>query len=289
MGEGNTLWYLIGYIFLGLAVMYTIFAGFAYLFLYKWRGKFYWASKIQQYYPARKHIMREIWLSVSTLVIFGVVLLGVAWANYHGYTQAYHPADKYGYWYYAFSIVIMVFIHDAYFYWAHRLLHWKPLFKTVHIKHHLSINPTPFAALAFHPMEAVSEILVVPLVAFTIPHYPTAMQIVFIYSLLVNIGGHMGYETVPKEFVRHWIFKWHNTSTHHNMHHRLVKCNYGLYFNIWDRLMGTNHPDYEKHFEEVVDRRDKERLAKLNKKVWAKKNKQKTVKASAGSRAVQQG
>jgi len=53
--------------------------------------------------------------------------------------------------------------------------------------------------------------------------------------------------------------------------------------------MGTNHPDYEKHFEEVVDRRDKERLAKLNKKVWAKKNKQKSVKGSVGPRAVQQG
>ena len=78
----HALWYVIGYIFLGLAIMYTIFAGFAYLFLYKWRGKFYWESKIQQYYPERKHIMREIWLSVSTLVIFGVVLIGVAWANY---------------------------------------------------------------------------------------------------------------------------------------------------------------------------------------------------------------
>ncbi len=61
--------------------MYTIFAGFASLFLYKWRGKFYWESKIQQYYPERKHIMREIYLSISTLVIFGLVLLFVAWAN----------------------------------------------------------------------------------------------------------------------------------------------------------------------------------------------------------------
>ena len=29
------------------------------------------------------------------------------------------------------------------------------------------------------------------------------------------------------------------------MHHRLVKCNYGLYFNFWDRVMKTNHPHYE--------------------------------------------
>jgi sterol desaturase/sphingolipid hydroxylase (fatty acid hydroxylase superfamily) len=39
------------------------------------------------------------------------------------------------------------------------------------------------------------------------------------------------------------------------MHHRLVKCNYGLYFNIWDRLMGTNHPDYEKSYNEVIEKR----------------------------------
>jgi sterol desaturase/sphingolipid hydroxylase (fatty acid hydroxylase superfamily) len=39
------------------------------------------------------------------------------------------------------------------------------------------------------------------------------------------------------------------------MHHRLVKCNYGLYFNIWDRLMGTNHPDYEKSFDQIVEKR----------------------------------
>ncbi|MGL4598343.1 MAG: sterol desaturase family protein, partial [Bacteroidia bacterium] len=68
---------------------------------------------------------------------------------------------------------------------------------------------------------------------------------------------HLGYELFPRKFVRHGLFKWSNTSTHHNMHHRLVKCNYGLYFNFWDRILGTNHADYEKHFEEVVDGREK--------------------------------
>jgi sterol desaturase/sphingolipid hydroxylase (fatty acid hydroxylase superfamily) len=32
------------------------------------------------------------------------------------------------------------------------------------------------------------------------------------------------------------------------MHHRYVNYNYGLYFNIWDRLMGTNHPRYEEEY-----------------------------------------
>lgn len=250
------------------------------MLMYKWRGKFYWSSKIQPYLPERKHIMREIGYSASSLFIFGVVLVGLGWCYQHGYTMAYTPANKLGWGYYFFSLVYMIFLHDAYFYWTHRLMHWKPLFRTVHIKHHLSINPTPFAALAFHPLEAFVEIIIVPILAFIFPHHPSIAQIIFFYSLMVNVGGHMGYETVPRNFVNHKLLKWHNTSTHHNMHHRLVKYNYGLYFNIWDRIMGTNHPDYEKHFDEVTERRNKARLTEMNKKAWAKKARNKPVKAA---------
>ena len=38
------------------------------------------------------------------------------------------------------------------------------------------------------------------------------------------------------------------------MHHEKLRGNYGLYFNIWDRLMGTNHADYEARFREVTTR-----------------------------------
>jgi lathosterol oxidase len=279
MTTGSTIWYITGYIFLSLSAIYVLVAGLTYLLMDVWRGKFYWSSKIQQYYPGRKHILREMGYSASTLLIFGLVLIGLAWANFHGYTLVYSPLNKYGYVYYVFSIAEGIFLHDAWFYWTHRLLHWKPLFKTVHVKHHLSVNPTPFAALAFHPVEAFLQIIIVPILAiFIIPHHFSVVQIIFLYSLLVNVGGHMGYETLPDWFPKHRIFRWHNTSTHHNMHHRLVKYNYGLYFNTWDRWMGTNHPDYEAHFDKVVERRNKYRLVMLNKKKWAKMNKKKPLK-----------
>jgi sterol desaturase/sphingolipid hydroxylase (fatty acid hydroxylase superfamily) len=44
------------------------------------------------------------------------------------------------------------------------------------------------------------------------------------------------------------------------MHHRLTRCNYGLYFNIWDRLMKTNHPEYEKSYDKVIERREQGKL-----------------------------
>lgn len=33
-------------------------------------------------------------------------------------------------------ILVLDFLHDAWFYWTHRLLHWRPLYKYVHWEHH---------------------------------------------------------------------------------------------------------------------------------------------------------
>lgn len=257
---------------LNIVYRYLIFTGGFYLFFYVWKNKKYWASKIQQRYPDKKLILHEIKYSFITMLIFGVVVLLTISAGKHGLTLAYKPADKYGYPYYIASIILMILVHDTYFYWSHRLLHWKPLFKTVHKTHHLSVNPSPFAAYSFHPVEALVEVGIIPLVAFTIPHHPTAITIFAIYSLLLNVTGHLGYELFPKGFTNHSLFKWHNTSTHHNMHHRLVKCNYGLYFNFWDRVMKTNHPHYEDSFDEIIERRESGKLKTTATQDEAKRN-----------------
>jgi lathosterol oxidase len=247
-------------VLINLSLRYLLFTGSFYMFFYVWKNKKYWYAKIQQRYPKKKHVIREITHSVFTILIFGVVILSVAWAGTKGLTRVYKPIDKYGYAYYFFSILLMIALHDTYFYWTHRAIHWKPLFKWVHKTHHLSVNPTPFAAYAFHPLEAFVEIGIIPLIAFTIPYHASAITIFGLYSLLLNVAGHLGYELFPKGFASHVLFKWHNTSTHHNMHHRLVKCNYGLYFNFWDRIMNTNHPHYEESFNKVVEQREEGKL-----------------------------
>jgi sterol desaturase/sphingolipid hydroxylase (fatty acid hydroxylase superfamily) len=71
---------------------------------------------------------------------------------------------------------------------------------------------------------------------------------------IMNVLGHLGYELFPRGFTKGRLTWWHNTSTHHNMHHSKSNCNYGLYFNWWDRLMGTNHREYHATFEAVKAR-----------------------------------
>ena len=62
--------------------------------------------------------------------------------------------------------------------------------------------------------------------------------------------NHLGYELYPKGFASHPVSKWVISATHHDLHHRKVRCNYGLYFSIWDRWMGTENPHYEASFLE---------------------------------------
>jgi Delta7-sterol 5-desaturase len=39
-------------------------------------------------------------------------------------------------------------------------------------------------------------------------------------------------------------------ATHHSLHHKQFKYNYGLYFTFWDKWKRTESPVYEQLFEE---------------------------------------
>jgi sterol desaturase/sphingolipid hydroxylase (fatty acid hydroxylase superfamily) len=40
--------------------------------------------------------------------------------------------------------------------------------------------------------------------------------------------------------------RWFIGPAHHSVHHRKYTVHYGLYFTFWDKLLGTQDPDYEK-------------------------------------------
>jgi sterol desaturase/sphingolipid hydroxylase (fatty acid hydroxylase superfamily) len=170
------------------------------------------------------------------------------------HTTFYENIDTHG-WLYAFiAFPIMLLVHDTYFYWVHRLMHYPKLFRLFHLVHHKSNNPSPWAAYAFHPLEAVLESLIFVVFLFTIPVHSIHLKFFFIFSLLYNVYGHLGFELYPKNFHKHWLGKWMNTSVAHNMHHQYFTGNYGLYFTIWDRIAGTLKENYHETFEEVTSR-----------------------------------
>lgn len=230
---------------------YILLTGSVYLLFYVFLEKKFRNQKIQRNSPERIQLMNEMKNSFYTSMIFAFMGMSVFAARHFGYTKHYFNISEYGWLYFGFSIVFLVFAHDTYFYWIHRMMHSPKLFRLLHRVHHLSFNPTPMTSFSFHPLESFLEFGIVPLIVFIIPIHPYALLFLSVWSLIWNIYGHLGFELFPKGFATHRFWGWFNTSVHHNMHHQRVNYNFGLYFNIWDRLMKTNHPDYLKVYQNV--------------------------------------
>ncbi|MCB1156208.1 MAG: sterol desaturase family protein [Leptospiraceae bacterium] len=251
--------------YLLMSLRYVLFAGLASFIVWKLLGKKLQHRLIQQQKPEMKKILFEVRYSFLTFLIFALSAVGIYYARINGYTLMYLDISQYGIPYLIFSTVVLILVHDMYFYFGHRLMHTKLLYKKVHLVHHNSTNPSPWASFSFHPYEAVIEAGIIPIMVFVLPLHPIAILSFILFMTGMNVLGHLAYELFPSGFTTHPFFKWLNTSTHHNMHHKHFNCNYGLYFNWWDRIFNTNHEKYHERFEEVANRpKVEEEKLKLN-------------------------
>ena len=232
-------------------IRYFLFAGISFLILYVLGRQFFTRFKIQQKFPASKHMWCELGYSLLSLVIFACNGVLVFACYRHGMTKLYLDIHAHSWGYFIFTVLAFIVAHDFYFYWTHRFMHWKKVYPYIHKIHHLSHDPTPWAAYAFHPAEAVIQAAIFPIMVFILPVHPLAILVWGLYQTFLNVMGHSGFEFFPSGFTTHKITKLHNSSTHHNVHHKYATGNYGLYFNFWDRVMGTNHVKYTETFEQV--------------------------------------
>ncbi len=237
-----------------LILRYALMAGVAWLLAYVLCRRHWLHRKIVARFPAGSEVRREVLCSLLSMLIFGVVGALTIMAAKRGWTQLYWPIRAHGWGWFWGSVVAAVFLHDTYFYWTHRLMHHPRLFPWFHRVHHLSRNPTPWAAYAFDPLEAVVQAAIFPLTVLVMPMHPLAFAAFMSWQIGNNVLGHAGFEFYPRGLMRTPLKLFLNTPTHHAMHHEKMRGNYGLYFNLWDRLMGTNHEDYERRFDEVTAR-----------------------------------
>jgi sterol desaturase/sphingolipid hydroxylase (fatty acid hydroxylase superfamily) len=110
----------------------------------------------------------------------------------------------------------------------------------MHTVHHESRPPSAWAAMSFHPWEALSGALVIPLLVFIVPIHVAMLGLLLGIMTLMGVTNHMGWEMFPARIVKGRAGKWLITASHHDLHHQKYRCNYGLYFRHWDRLCGTD-------------------------------------------------
>ncbi len=235
-------------VFLFTAVRYLVFAAAAFLPVHFMKDRLAW-RKIQDRFPKPEDYKREVSYSFGTFVIFG--LTGVLIHLIKEHTLIYRDLSAYPLWWFFLSIPLALVVHDTYFYWTHRLMHHPRLFKIMHLVHHKSTNPTPWASFAFHPLESVVESSIILVLIFLMPMHPLAILAFLLIMTAENVMGHLGYEFYPRWLTQSFIGKWLNTSTNHNIHHRYFEGNYGLYFRWWDVWMGTTHVKYDSTLEAI--------------------------------------
>ncbi len=220
-------------------VLYIVVATAFYFIFYVWKKKKYKDSKIQPTNLTPHQVKRELLYSIISLLIFTLMGFMVFLLYQNGYSQVYLNTYKYGIAYMFLSIALMIFFHDMYFYWTHRLLHLPGWYQMVHRIHHLSSNPSPFTSLAFHPVEAIIQAAVLPFIILIIPSHPFSIFFFLVYMVYKNVRGHAGYEFTTSDHRQKKINLLHSYSLHHNQHHLHGRDNYGLYFTLWDKLMKT--------------------------------------------------
>jgi len=234
---------------------YFIVALIGFMLFYVIFRRKYFYLKIQQKFPQNKDYIRELFYSIVTMSIFSLIVVVLNSPPIAEQTTRYQSIETYGWAYYFCVFPVLFIMHDLYFYIMHRIMHHPALFKYIHLVHHKSTNPSPWAAYAFHPLEAIIEQGIVIIFYFTLPVHITHLAIFFLFSIIYNVYGHLGYELYPKGFNRTKIGKWINTSINHNQHHQYFKGNYGLYTLIWDRLFDTIRKDYDNQFENISNRK----------------------------------
>jgi len=186
-------------------------------------------------------VRREIGWSLASAAIYGVPAGVVAWGwQQRGWTKVYSDFNAMPPWWLPVSVLVYLALHDTWFYWTHRWMHWPRLFKIAHAVHHASRPPTAWAAMSFHPLEAVTGAVVIPVLVFVVPIHIAALGVVLAIMTLMGVTNHMGWEMFPKPLVHGPAGRWLITATHHELHHHKYRCNYGLYFRFWDRLCGTD-------------------------------------------------
>ena len=232
--------YTAGYYLLVVAVFFA-----AWLW---WRQRPGRRARLQATPVGGRQIGREILTTIGSILIIGNVTPILFFLGFGRYTQIYREVEERGWPYFFLSILLMMVVQDTYFYWTHRLMHQRLLFRSFHRTHHRSTNPNPWTTYSIAPLEAIVDSVAGIVILMLVPACGLALLAFTWINTSYAVYTHLGYELYPRNFSSHWLGRWINTSVAHNTHHARSRYNYSWYFLFWDRMMGTLDPKYDERY-----------------------------------------
>lgn len=149
-----------------------------------------------------------------------------------GYTAVYFNIAEHSWVWYCATFAITFAWIETWAYWTHRFWHIKCLYPWLHKWHHRFQPPTPFSAVAFHPLEFAFYVVGGQLLFLFVPVHPTVMVIVGLYTGYYLIEDHCGIKRTP-------MWPWQPSTQMHDDHHKYFHCNFGQHIVLFDVLCGT--------------------------------------------------
>ena len=140
-------------------------------------------------------------------------------------------------------LLLSIVLYDAWFYWMHRLMHTKALYR-FHSLHHQSIAPTVWSNYSDSYTDAFGMQAFYLLAPLLLPIPPV---ILIIHRVLDHINGQIGHSGF--EFFADRLTRAPSPMlcvTFHDQHHQYFNYNFANFFSVWDRICGTIHPEYDK-------------------------------------------
>jgi len=170
------------------------------------------------------------------------------WAMANGYIPTLLWSEN-PIWFIALFFLTPIWI-SFHFYWAHRLLHWPPLYKLAHGLHHRNTNVGPWSGMSMHPIEHIIWLSGV-LVHWVVSAHPVHILFHMQHQALTAATSHAGFESlIVKDRPAFSLGNFH-----HQLHHRYFECNYGNLEIPWDLVFGSFHDGTEESHHAFLDRR----------------------------------
>ncbi|KIJ52354.1 hypothetical protein M422DRAFT_222861 [Sphaerobolus stellatus SS14] len=217
---------------IGIHLLYFIFAGLSYLYIFNHN-----MMRHPRFLP--NQVRKEIMCSLKAFPGMIALTLPFFLSEVRGWTRLYDNVNDFGWTYLFFSMPLFLVFTDYCIYWIHRWLHLPFFYKRLHKPHHKWIIPTPFASHAFHPVDGFAQS--VPYHMF-IYIFPMQRHVYLLMFVLVNCWTIFIHDS--DMITGHPLEKVINGPAHHTLHHMYFVCNYGQYFTMADRVGGSyRHPD----------------------------------------------
>jgi sterol desaturase/sphingolipid hydroxylase (fatty acid hydroxylase superfamily) len=188
-----------------------------------------------------------IWSIGSGLPIWTAYEAVTLWLFANGYipfvSWESHP------YYFVALMVLVPLIREVHFYLIHRMIHWPPLYRTVHKLHHKNVNPGPWSGLAMHPVEHLFYFSGA-LIHWIVPSHPIHAVFHLLHAGLSPAPGHTGFDkmVVGDKLVDTECYA-------HYLHHKYFECNYADGAIPLDKWFGSFHDGSDEAREAMMKRR----------------------------------